>query len=86
MLLDVPPGLTAQQVLEWRQQFASSFAAAYHPWPLVPDPAADRLVDLNPSAVAAGIIARQSKSSRGTCDPSMARGPARAGAGGIFRE
>src|SRR5436309_1999559 len=59
VLLDVPPGLSQRQVLEWRAQFDSGFAAAYHPWLRVA-PLGDRrrdLVDLNPSATAAGIIA-----------------------------
>ena len=61
VLLDVPPGLSQRQVLEWRAQFDSGFAAAYHPWLRVA-PLGDRrrdLVDLNPSATAAGIIARR---------------------------
>ncbi|MEW5770365.1 MAG: phage tail sheath C-terminal domain-containing protein [Pseudomonadota bacterium] len=57
-LLDVPPGLSRANIEDWRAQFDSSWAAAYHPWlhparrtagePLRPRP---------PSAVAAGIIA-----------------------------
>jgi uncharacterized protein len=58
-LLDVPPGLRHRAVLRWRSRFASSFAAAYHPWLRSPVAGTDRpLVDLPPSAVAAGIIAR----------------------------
>ncbi len=55
VLLDVPPGLTERRILQWRQHFATSYAAAYHPWLLVPDGA--RLRPLNPSAAAAGVIA-----------------------------
>jgi phage tail sheath protein FI len=61
VLLDVPIGLTHRQVLRWRSRFHSSYAAAYHPWLLVSreDDRRDGLLRLNPSAVAAGIIARQ---------------------------
>ena len=58
-LLDVPPGLRQRAILRWRARFDSSFAAAYHPWLRAPsDGRAGPLVDLNPSAVAAGILAR----------------------------
>lgn len=56
-LLDVPPGLNRRQILSWRARFATSYAAAYHPWLTVPGPEA--LVPLTPSAAAAGIIARR---------------------------
>jgi hypothetical protein len=58
-LLDVPPGLRQGAILQWRARFDSSFAAAYHPWARVPagDPASP-LIALNPSSIAAGIIAR----------------------------
>ncbi len=61
VLLDVPAGLSHRQVLRWRSHFASSYAAAYHPWLKVArlDDSRDALVPVNPSAVAAGIIARQ---------------------------
>jgi hypothetical protein len=61
VLLDVPMGLTHRQVLHWRSQFRSSYAAAYHPWLLIgrKDDRREGLIRLNPSAVAAGIIARQ---------------------------
>ncbi len=71
-LLDVPPGLAADgttfnlaavksgdDVVRWRKDFSSSFAAAYHPWLLVPDPIANdgslRLVP--PSGYVAGLYA-----------------------------
>jgi hypothetical protein len=77
-LLDVPPGLNDAQVLRWRSWFGSSFAAAYHPWLRVvgPDPAG-ALVDVPPSAVAAGIVAR--------CElrEGIARGPANEIATGV---
>jgi len=58
-LLDVPPGLRQRAILRWRSRFDSSYAAAYHPWVLVPrEGAAGGLIALNPSAVAAGVIAR----------------------------
>jgi uncharacterized protein len=61
MLLDVPPGLTQRQMLQWRTAFNSSYAAAYHPWLQVArrDDSRDAIVRVPPSAAAAGIIARQ---------------------------
>jgi hypothetical protein len=58
-LLDVPPGIRPAQVQRWRARFDSSWAAAYHPW--LRSPTLVRtgvLVDVPPSAAAAGIIAR----------------------------
>ncbi|WP_437640272.1 phage tail sheath family protein [Sorangium sp. So ce854] len=60
-LLDVPPRLHHRQILRWRESFRSSYAAAYHPW-LRASRADDRrggLVLVNPSAVAAGVIAQR---------------------------
>lgn len=77
-LLDVPPGLRTAQVLRWRSWFDSSCAAAYHPWLRTPGPARDDpLVDLPPSAVAAGLIAR--------CElrDGISRGPANERAVGV---
>jgi uncharacterized protein len=61
VLLDVPPGLNQRQILNWRARFNSAFSAAYHPWLQVArrDDSRDTLVRVPPSAVAAGIIARQ---------------------------
>ncbi len=61
VLLDVPPGLTQRQILNWRANFDSDFAAAYHPWLQIArrDDRRDALIRVPPSAVAAGIIARQ---------------------------
>jgi len=61
VLLDVPPGLQAPQVLRWRRQLSSAFAAAYHPWLGVAtaEDARDTIVRVPPSAFAAGIIARR---------------------------
>ena len=38
-VLDAPPGLNAQQAIEWREyvNFDSSFAAMYYPWIRIPD-------------------------------------------------
>jgi phage tail sheath protein FI len=36
VLLDVPSGLPADRITDWRAEFDSSFAAAYHPWLGVP--------------------------------------------------
>ncbi|MCI4354324.1 MAG: phage tail sheath subtilisin-like domain-containing protein, partial [Thermoplasmata archaeon] len=60
-LLDVPPGLHQREILAWRSQFSSSYAAAYHPWLKVarPDDDRDSLIAVNPSSVAAGIVARR---------------------------
>ncbi|MCO6455120.1 MAG: phage tail sheath family protein, partial [Pirellulaceae bacterium] len=59
VLLDVPPRLNRRRLHAWRSQFRSSYAAAYHPWPTVVDPLSGQLIRLNPSAPAAGIVARQ---------------------------
>ena len=61
VLLDVPPRIRPRQALAWRAQLSSMWAAAYHPWLRVArlDDGRDALVRVNPSAVAAGIIARQ---------------------------
>lgn len=61
VLLDVPPGLSQRRMLGWRDQLHSMYAAAYHPWLMVsrPDDARDAAIAVNPSAVAAGIIARR---------------------------
>jgi hypothetical protein len=77
-LLDVPPGLRHRQVLRWRAQFDTSFAAAYHPWLRTPpaDPARP-LLTLPPSPVAAGIIARCERRD------GLARGPANEPATGV---
>lgn len=63
-LLDVPMRLTARQVLTWRGQFDSAFAAAYHPWLRISrtDDARGGLVSLPPSAAAAGVIAARERS------------------------
>ncbi len=62
-LLDVPPGLQLNQILRWRQQFSSAFAAAYHPWILAAplEDQRDGLIRIPPSAVGAGVIADQER-------------------------
>jgi hypothetical protein len=59
VLLDVPPGLSQGRILNWRTAFDSSYAACYHPWLQVSrrDDSRDELVQIPPSAVAAGVIA-----------------------------
>ncbi len=61
VLLDVPPGLNQRQILNWRANFDSAFAAAYHPWLQISrrDDSRDALIRVPPSAVAAGLIARR---------------------------
>jgi hypothetical protein len=58
-LIDLPLGLDPVRIRRWRSAIASSYAAAYHPWLQVTrrDDDRDALVDLPPSAVAAGILA-----------------------------
>ena len=62
LLLDVPPRLNFRQVMEWRNRFNSRVCAAYHPWLKVTrvspfDQFSQSLMAVNPSAVAAGVIA-----------------------------
>ena len=59
VLLDAPPQLDRQRLLYWRAKFASPYAAAYYPWIEVArlDDQRDAIVRVNPSAIAAGIIA-----------------------------
>ena len=60
-LLDVPPGLSDRRILDWRARFATAFATAYHPWlkaARLGEPFASP-VQVNPAAVAAGIVARR---------------------------
>ncbi|MFC5730652.1 MULTISPECIES: phage tail sheath family protein [Nocardioides] len=60
-ILDTPPGLNAQQVLDWRVKQAgydSKFATMYWPWVEVFDPAAGANRFVPPSGHMAGIWAR----------------------------
>jgi hypothetical protein len=83
LLLDVPPALNHRQVIQWRTQFNSSFCAAYHPWLKINDTQSNSAVHappvlLNPSAVAAGIIAVTELSN------GIAQGPANQIAQSVF--
>lgn len=83
VLLDVPPQLTQQQILQWRTQFNSPYCAAYHPWLKANqyDSSGALQVNpkiINPSAVAAGIIAATELQS------TLAHGPANRIAKSVF--
>ena len=60
-ILDTPPGLSAQEVKEWRMDvtgYDSKYAAMYWPWIKVADPVAGKQVFVPPSGHMAGIWAR----------------------------
>jgi phage tail sheath protein FI len=63
-ILDAPPGMTPQQIKEWRSEIAmfdSAFAALYYPWIKVENPVGtngDREVFIPPSGHIAGVWAR----------------------------
>lgn len=60
-VLDTPPGLTAQQARNWRNEeagFDSRYASAYYPWIKVFDPATGRNELVPPSGHVAGVWAR----------------------------
>jgi phage tail sheath protein FI len=60
-ILDAPPGLTAQQVKDWRMDTAgydSKYAALYWPWVKVMDPLGGKPTMMPPSGAMAGIWAR----------------------------
>jgi uncharacterized protein len=60
-ILDAPPGLNAQQMKDWRVNFAgydSKYASLYWPWIKVMDPVAGKPVFVPPSGHVAGIWAR----------------------------
>lgn len=61
VLLDVPPRSSTSRIERWRARFDSAFVAAYHPWLRIPidKDGRDEAVLVNPSAVAAGMIARK---------------------------
>jgi phage tail sheath protein FI len=64
-ILDPPPGLNAQQVLEWRQdkaRYDSAYAALYWPWIRTLDQATGRNVFVPPSGHIAGIWGRNDDS------------------------
>jgi hypothetical protein len=80
VLLDVPPGLPQRRILRWRDALHSSYAAAYHPWlrTVRPDDRRDAVIDVPPSAVAAGIVALRSHTL------GVQHGPANVIAEGVF--
>ena len=60
-ILDPPPGLSPQQVAEWRMQKAgydSKYAAMYYPWFTVLDPLSGSPLAVPPSGHIAGVWAR----------------------------
>ncbi len=60
-IIDPPPGLGAQAMLEWRQgtlKADSSYAALYYPWIKVLDPLTRQPVFVPPSGAMAGIWGR----------------------------
>jgi phage tail sheath protein FI len=60
-ILDPPPGLSPQQVLEWRTETAgydSKYAAVYWPWIKIFDPASGQNILAPPSGHMAGIWSR----------------------------
>jgi uncharacterized protein len=67
-VLDAPPGMTPQQIKEWRSEVAmydSAFAALYYPWIKVENPVGvngDREVFVPPSGHIAGVWARTDES------------------------
>jgi uncharacterized protein len=61
VILDPPPGLSAQQVREWRREKArydSKFATLYWPWVKVFDPSSQTNKLIPPSGLMAGIWGR----------------------------
>jgi phage tail sheath protein FI len=67
-VLDAPPGMNPQQIMEWRSGVAmydSAFAALYYPWIKVENPIGvngDREVFIPPSGHIAGLWARTDES------------------------
>ncbi|MDX6610747.1 MAG: uncharacterized protein QOF85_2700 [Solirubrobacterales bacterium] len=67
-VLDAPPGMNPQQIMEWRSNVAmydSAFAALYYPWIKVENPIGvngDREVFIPPSGHIAGLWARTDES------------------------
>ncbi|HEU0213585.1 MAG TPA: phage tail sheath subtilisin-like domain-containing protein [Jiangellaceae bacterium] len=60
-ILDPPPGLSSQHVVEWREATAaydSAYATLYYPWIRVLDPSGDRHRSVPPCGHVAGIWAR----------------------------
>ncbi len=60
-ILDTPPNLLPQEVLEWRMNTAgydSKFAALYYPWIEVQDPLTNKPIMIPPSGHVAGLWCR----------------------------
>jgi len=60
-ILDCPPGLSPQQVKDWRMKDAgydSKYAAVYYPWIKVANPTGGEAIMMPPSGAMAGIYAR----------------------------
>jgi phage tail sheath protein FI len=61
-ILDCPPGLSPQQMLDWRKNvsgYDSKYAAVYYPWIRVANPLGNGAgVDIPPSGYMAGVYAR----------------------------
>ena len=60
-ILDAPPGLNAQQLKDWRVNYAgydSKYASLYWPWIKVMDPLSGKAIFMPPSGHVAGIWAR----------------------------
>jgi hypothetical protein len=59
-LLDAPPGLSSEQVKEWRVDeaaYASSYACLYYPWIRLDDPYTGGVIEVPPSGHLAGLWA-----------------------------
>ncbi|MFL5588089.1 MAG: phage tail sheath subtilisin-like domain-containing protein [Ktedonobacteraceae bacterium] len=57
-VLDPPPNNLVSEVLDFRNQRSSKYAALYYPWVTILDPLTDRRLNLPPSGFVAGIYAR----------------------------
>ena len=58
-IIDSPPGMSPQDILDWReQQGASKFAALYYPWIEVMDPVDSQPILVPPCGHVAGVWAR----------------------------
>ncbi|MBN1946171.1 MAG: phage tail sheath family protein [Bradymonadales bacterium] len=55
-ILDIPPGMNAEQALSWRLQFDSDFAAFYYPWIGIPSAEGYRIIP--PCGHIAGVYSR----------------------------
>lgn len=60
-LLDPPPQLDADQVLDWRARFDTKYAACYWPWLRVLDPLSRSVKVVPPSGHVAGLYARSDR-------------------------